>query len=35
MKADGTMAIGPERKILEAIDHSQYKAAINQELEND
>ncbi|GAF71046.1 unnamed protein product, partial [marine sediment metagenome] len=34
MKAEGTLAIGPERKILEAIDHSQFKAAINQELEN-
>ncbi|GAG23006.1 unnamed protein product, partial [marine sediment metagenome] len=26
--------IGVERKILESIDHSQYKQAINMELEN-
>jgi hypothetical protein len=35
MKAEGTLAVGVERKILKAIDHSQYKQAINMELEND
>ena len=35
MKAEKTLPIGVERKILEAIDHSQYKSQINQELGND
>ncbi|MHA2264845.1 MAG: metallophosphoesterase family protein, partial [Candidatus Thorarchaeota archaeon] len=35
MKVKKTMPRGVERKILESIDHSQYREAINQELEND
>jgi DNA repair exonuclease SbcCD nuclease subunit len=34
MKAEDELPRGVERKILEAVDHSQYKQAINQELEN-